>query len=370
MPPKKNLSPAMERVNNWVAEHLSSIKYIEKIFFVDHMRTMIQAGLSLVEALNILEKETENRKFKNIIIEIRSEIEQGKNLSEVLEKHPKAFPPIYVKMVASGEVAGQLEQSLEQIVIQMRKQHDLISSIRGAMVYPAVIILALVSVAILMVTVVLPKLLEIFKDFDAELPLATKLLIAITDFMSDPFNLTLIFGGLVLFIILFVTGLKKSPRFRSGIHNMNLHLPIFGKVIKKINLARFSMTLSSLLHSTVPIISAIDITGDTCSNLKFREALHSAKPKLETGAQLSEVLQEHPKLFPPMVSEMILVGERTGEIGHMLEQISDFFAKEVDRTMKNFTTIIEPIIILVLGVAVAGMALAVMMPMYSLVQNF
>lgn len=367
---KKELSPGMEKINNWVSEHLTSIKYVEKIFFVDHLKIMIQAGLSLVEALSILEKETENRKFRNIIVKIKRDVEQGQSLSEVLEKYPKAFPPIYVKMVAAGEIGGKLEQSLEQIVIQMRKQHQLISSIRGAMIYPAVILFALLSVAVLMVTVVLPKLMTIFKDFDAELPLATRILISITDFMSNPLNLSIISAVLLVLIISFVMLLKKSHGFRRGVHNFNLHLFIFGPVIKKINLARFSMTLSSLLQSTVPIITAIEITGDTCSNIKYKESLYSCKARLEKGTQLSEILQEYPTLYPPMVSEMIMVGERTGETGHMLEQISDFYATEVDRTMKNFTTIIEPVIILVLGAAVAGMAVAVMMPMYSLVQNF
>ncbi|PIR03697.1 MAG: hypothetical protein COV59_04470 [Candidatus Magasanikbacteria bacterium CG11_big_fil_rev_8_21_14_0_20_39_34] len=367
---KKELSPQMQKVNNWLTTHFGRISYVEKIFFVDHMRTMIHAGLSLVEAIDILEKETENKKFKMIIASIKSEVEQGQTFSDVLARYPKAFPIIYVKMVAAGEIAGKLEESLEQIVVQMQKNHDLISSIRGAMIYPAVIITAMIGVATLMVTVILPKLLVIFKDFDTELPLATKVLIVITDFASNPFNLTVIVISLICFTTLYIYLLRKVYGFKRFIHNVNLHLPIFGKVIKQINLARFSLTLSSLLKSTVPIMTAVDITADTCSNVLYKDSLHRASETIQQGTPLSEILSEYNKLFPPMVTEMIMVGERTGEIGHMLNELSDFFAKAVDKTMKNFTTIIEPVIILVLGVAVAGMAVAVIMPMYSLVQNF
>jgi len=364
---EKKLSAFEEKLNDWFAK-ITRISFVEKIFFVDHLRTMIHASLSLVEALEILGKEMESRKFKNIISEVKNEVEKGRQLSEVLGDYPKVFPPIYVKMIASGELSGKLDESLEQIVIQMKKTQELRSSIRGAMIYPAVIIIAIVGVAIFMMTAVLPKMLSLFSEFDADLPLATKILIKTTNFFSQPLNLVLLFGLIATAIGLFILALKKSPGFRKGVHTINLNLPIIGPVIKQINLAQFSLTLSSLLKSTIPIIEAMDITAETCSNLHYQISLHKIAVEIKSGRPLSELLAEYDKLYPPMVTEMIMVGERSGEVDRLLNELSGFYGSEVDKTMKNFAQIIEPIIIIVLGIAVAGIAVAIIMPMYTLVE--
>ncbi len=370
MKKEKQLSPLEQKINNWVTDHLTRIPLIQKIFFLEHLHTMIHAGLSLVESLDTLGKEIENKKLQKIIIEIKTDIEKGQPLAEVLARYPKAFPPIYVKMIEAGEVAGKMEESLKQVVDQMQKNEKLISTIRGALIYPAVIVVAMVAIGIMMVTVVLPKLTVLFEEFDAELPLATKILIVITDFASQPVNMVIVLISLIAIIFLFIFSLKKYPKFRRTIHNLNLHLPILGMVIKKINLARFSLTLSSLLKSTIPIVQAVEITSQTCGNVLYRDYLKLTSEKIKTGVPLSEILGENHYLFPPMVTEMIMVGERTGEVNQLLDELANFYGNEVDRTMKNFATIIEPIIILALGLAVAGIAVAVIMPMYSLVQNF
>lgn len=370
MKKERKMSSLEQKLNAWKTHYLTGIPFVQKIFFVDHMRTMVHAGLSLTESLDVLHKEIENKKLAQIIGEIKLGVEKGRQLSEVLAEHPKAFPPIYVKMIASGEVSGKLEESLEQVATQMQKSQELTSSIRGAMIYPAVILVAMGGIGIMMVTVVLPKLMTLFEEFHAELPLATRILIAITNFMSNPIKLTLLVAILTGLIISFIMGLKKSPKFKHGVHAVNLRLPIIGKVMKKINLARFSLTLSSLLKSTIPIVEATDITAETCGNVLYRDALHEAAEKIKTGAPLSEILSGYHKLFPPMVTEMIMVGERSGEIDQLLQELANFYSKEVDKTMKNFSQIIEPVIILVLGIAVAGMAVAVIMPMYTLVQTF
>lgn len=372
MPEKKvrQLSPFEVKLNNWVSMHLTRIPFVQKIFFIDHLKTMIKAGLSIVEALEVLGKEIENKKLAQIVGEIKKGIEEGQQLSEVLAKHPTIFPPIYVKMMHSGEISGRLEESLEQIVTQMKKTQELTSSIRGAMIYPCVILVAMGGIGIMMVVYVLPKLMTIFAEFDAELPLATKILIAITNFMSKPLNLILIVVLVVGIIISFVMSLKKFPKFKATIHNINIHLPIVGPIIKKINLARFSLTLSSLLKSAIPIVDAVDITADTCGNQIYRDFLHKTSERVKSGTPLSEILSEQNVLFPPMVTEMIMVGERSGEVDQLLNELSNFYSNEVDKTMKNFTIVIEPVIILLLGIAVAGIAVAVIMPMYSLTQNF
>jgi type IV pilus assembly protein PilC len=366
----RQLSPFEQKLNDWVSSHLTKVKVMDKIFFLDHLRTMIHAGLSLVEGLTVLSKEVENKLLRKIVFEIRTEVEKGKQLSEVLTNYPKIFPPMYVKMISAGEIAGKLEESLEQIVTQMKKNYELTSSIKGAMIYPAVIVSAISIVGLIMVTVVLPKITALFDTFDAELPLPTKILIAVTDFMSKPLNLILLGIICVILIVGYVSALRKSLEFRNLVHALNLKLPIAGKVIKQINLARFSLTLSSLLKSTLPIVDAIDITSETCSNLKYKNALHDATEQITKGVPLSEILSTHTNLFPPMVTEMIMVGEKTGEIDRLLEELSEFYTHEVDKTMKNFSTIIEPAIIILLGLAVAGIAVAVIQPMYSLMDSF
>ncbi len=360
----------LHKANIFLAKNFTGISFVEKTFFVDHLRTMVRAGLSIIESLDILSKEIANKKFRLIIQDIKSELESGNQLSETLAKFPKVFPRIYVKMIASGEVSGKLEEALEQVTIQMKKTHELTSSIRGAMIYPSVIITTMVGIGMVMATMVLPKLIELFEGIDAELPLATQILIKVTNFISRPLNLIIILTSVALFIITFVFLLKKSARFKHMVHNFNLRLHIFGQVIKKINLARFSLTLSSLLKSTIPIIDALEITAHTCGNVLYKQAILKTAKRVKTGAELSETLAKYDKLFPPMITEMIMVGERSGEVDRLLVELADFYNTEVDKTLKNFTTIIEPVIIITIGLAVAGLAVAVIMPMYSLVQNF
>lgn len=353
-----------------IIKYLNRITLFQKMLFLDHLRIMIKGGLSIIEALGVLGRETTNAKFKAAIEEVKKDVEQGEPLSVALSRHPKIFSPMYVRMIEAGETAGQLESSLEQAVIQMRKAYELTSSIKGAMIYPGVILTAMVGIGIMMVTVVLPQLTALFKEMDAELPLATRILISISDVASQP----VMMAGILVLIAFCIGGyislLKRVPSFRANIHSLTLHLPIAGNIIKQINLARFSLTLSSLLKSTIPVVDAVNITADTCSNVQYQTALHEASELVKRGTPLSEILQKFPNLFPPMVVEMILVGEQSGDVEALLTELANFYNDEVNKTMKNFTTIIEPVIIITIGIAVAGMAVAVIMPMFSLAQQF
>ena len=287
---KRELSAFEIKANDWVAKHLTRISFTEKMFFVDHLKVMIHAGLSLVESLEILSKETGNKALKMVIGKITVEVNEGKQLSEVLFKHPKVFPPIYVKMIEAGEIGGKLEESLTQVALQMKKTHNLQSSIRGAMIYPCVILLVMTGIGVLMTTVILPKLLTIFDEFDSELPLATRILMVVTNFMSNPVNLTLLATSIIAFVVGFVFLMRHAPRFRIFIHGMLLHLPIVGSVIRKVNLARFSLTLSSLMKSAIPIVNAVAITAETCGNVRYRMSLMKSSKQIETGVPLSDTL--------------------------------------------------------------------------------
>ncbi|TAN34164.1 type II secretion system F family protein [Patescibacteria group bacterium] len=363
---KKELSSFEEKLNRWVASHLSRVPTMQKVLFVSHLKTMTKAGLSLIDSLKTLEQEIENKKLKKIVGEIACGVEAGKQLSEVLAEYSKVFPSIYVSMIAAGEKAGKLEHALEQVSLQMKKNHELIARVRGAMIYPAIIVLAMAGIATEVVVFILPKLMTMFKEMDAELPLATRALIGLTDAVAR-YGLWMALG-LAAFIVLAAWAVKK-PRVKKVVHTVNLKLPIAGKIIKKINLARFTMTMSSLLESTIPIIEAARITADVLGNVIYKRSLMDVSEALKKGETLSEILARYPDIFPPMVTEMITVGEKSGKTEEMLSELSDYYSNEVDVTMKNFTTIIEPAIILVLGLAVAGIAVAVIMPMYSLTQN-
>ena len=363
---ERKLSSFEIKLNAFVSDHLSRVPIMQKILFVSHLKTMVKAGLSLIDALKILSEEIENKKLKMVIGEIRDGVEKGLQLSEVLAKYPKIFPSIYVSMISAGETAGKMETALEQVSIQMKKSHELSSRIKGAMMYPAVIVVAMIGISIEVVVFILPKLLVMFKDFGAQLPLPTRILIFITDFTT---NYGLWMLAVIILLVIMAIWLIKKPKVKRVVHAFNLKLPIIGVIIKKINLARFTLTLSSLLESTIPIIDATRISSEVLGNVIYKESLISVSESLKKGEALSEILRRFPNIFPPMVTEMIMVGERSGKTEDMLRELAEFYGNEVDTTMRNFTTIIEPIIILALGLAVAGIAVAVIMPMYSLSQN-
>lgn len=363
--PKLEKKPSA--LDAWINEHLTRIPFVQKMVFVHNLFIMTKAGLSIVDSLRILGAQAESRKLQTTIQAVKAQVEKGSQLSEVLAQFPKLFPAIYVNMIAAGEASGKMEKSLEQVANQMKKSHELTSRIRGALIYPAVILVAMGGIGIEMVVFVLPKIIVLFEDFKAELPLATRILIATVKFVGN-YGIFVVIGAVGF--VSFITWLLRKPRIRRAVHAFYLHLPIFGSIVKKISVARFTLTLSSLLQSAIPIIEAVRITATVQTNIIYREALLAVAEVLKKGDALSDSLARTPKLFPPMVTQMTMVGEQTGEVDNMLKELADFYADEVDATMKNFSTIIEPVIILGLGLAVAGVAVAVIMPIYSLAQSF
>ncbi len=362
----KQLSPFEQKLNDFVSRIIHRVPIVQKILFVSHLKTMVKAGLSLIEALRILSEEIENETLKKVIGEVKEGVEKGQQFSEVLARFPHVFPSIYVSMIAAGETAGKMETALGQVSTQMKKNHELTSRIKGALMYPAVIVVAMIGISIEVVVFILPKLLTMFEEFDAELPLPTRILIGITTFTQN-YGIWMAIGFIILVIIAFQ--LIKKVKVKRVLHAINLRLPIVGMVIKKINLARFTLTMSSLLESTIPIIDATRISSEVLGNVVYKDKLLIVSESLKKGESLSEILRRFPNIFPPMVTEMIMVGEKSGKSEAMLRELAEYYGNEVDTTMRNFTTIIEPIIILVMGLAVAGIAVAIIMPLYSLSQN-
>lgn len=357
--PKKNI---LEKINLWL-EKFATIPISEKLFFVQYLGIMLKAGISLSAALQTLAKQTTNKKFSKIINDVSRKVEKGVSFTESLRPYEKIFGELFVNMIESGEISGKLEEVLKKLYVQFKKNHELISKVKGALTYPIVILFAMSGIGIFMMMAVVPKITAMFKDFNAELPLPTQLLIKFSNSLSAHGLFYLI--ATVILILTFIR-LIKTVKGKHIFHALLLRLPIFGPIIKKINLARFARTISSLLKTDIMIIKSFQITAQTLGNIHYREALLGMSDKIKKGGTINEVVAGYPKLFPPVVVQMISVGEETGELDYVLEELAEFYEGEIDQTMNNLPAIIEPILILTLGLVVGAMAVAVIMPMYAL----
>ncbi|MBI4093033.1 MAG: type II secretion system F family protein [Candidatus Kerfeldbacteria bacterium] len=347
-------------------DRFQSVPIVQKMFFTQYLEVMIRAGFSISRALQTLADQTSSRYFRRVILEIRGDVESGMSLSKSLAKHPRVFNEMYVNMISAGETSGKLDEVLNRLSIKMKKDHSLVGKIKGALTYPIIIVTVMLAIAILMTVVVIPKLTEVFKEANATLPFATKVLIAVSNF--------LIHNGLLVTVvaIAFISIWLRIIRSRKGKRMFDaavLRIPILGPIVKKISLARFSRSLSSLLETNIPIIEAFAIIGRTMGNTFYREALHNAGINLKTGSTIAKSLRQYPRLFPPLVTQMIAVGEESGSLDSISGDLAGFYEDEVDQTMSNLSTIIEPVLMLLLGVGVAGIAVAVILPIYSLSQQ-
>lgn len=338
----------------------------EKIFFVQQIGIMIQTGISLAVALKTLASQTKNKKFKAILTDLQLTVERGSLLSSGLEKYKKVFGDLFVNMIQAGEQSGKLEEVLKQLFIQMKKDYDIVSNVRSAMIYPCIVMTAMVGVGIMVIVYVIPNLTSIFKETGAKLPFATRALIAISG-LTITYGLY-IFIAFIACVILFIR-VKSTLKGRYILHSILLKIPIAGGIIQKINLARFCRTLSSLLKTDIAIIKSFEITARVLGNELYRRALLDGKEKIKKGKNVHDSLEPYSRLFPPVIMQMISVGEETGNLDVILEQSAVFLEDEVGQTMKNLPSIIEPVLILILGVGVAAMAVAIIMPMYSLSQQ-
>jgi len=357
--------PSFLKKINLSLENLRGIPSSEKLFFVQYLGVMIKAGLSLSPSLKTLAKQTKNKNFKRILLSVQQNIEIGESFSYSLSQHPKVFKELFVNMIEAGETSGNLEKVLSQLHIQMKKDHDLISKIKGALIYPIIVIIAMIGIGTAMIVFVIPKISEVYKEVNATLPLATRALISLSDFVV---NNGLMAGTATVILIILIIKIINTPKGKYQFDKLLLKLPIIATIIKKINLARFARTLGSLLKTDIPIIKSFQITSKVLGNSLYREAVKTTTQDLEKGVSIEETLKKFSHLFPPTVIQMIATGEQSGTTDEMLENLANFYEEEVNRTMENLPSVIEPILIIVLGVAVAAMAIAIIMPMYSLTQ--
>ncbi len=352
----------MDKVNNFLLI-FSWVPLKEKLFFVQYLGIMLKSGISLAGGLKTLSAQTPNKRFAKIIGEIADSVEKGVSFTESLKPHQKIFGELFVNMIEAGEVSGKLENVLIQLYTQLKKQHELVSKVKGAMTYPAVIIVAMVGIGTFMMVKIVPQMVGMLKEFNAELPLATRILIAVSDAIV---NNGLMVAGILVVSILVIIQIMRTYRGRYYWQTIVLHMPIISPIVKKVNLAKFSRTISTLLKTDIMIIKTFQITANVLGNLHYRKAVNEMSEKIQKGSQINEVVSAYPKLFPPVVNQIISVGEQTGELDNILGELAEFYEGEVDKIMDNLPSIIEPLLILILGCAVGGMAVAIIMPMYSL----
>jgi len=345
---------------------LSRVDLRQKILFARNLATMIQAGLPLSRALQIFLKQTQNPKFRQVLTSLVEDINKGTSLSDAMVKYPDIFEAVFVSMVRAGEESGGLVDALNVVGGQMEKTYTLKKKVKGAMMYPAMVMLVMVIVGVLMMIYVVPGLAASFKEAGAELPPLTKIVMAISDFLQNDSLLaglgTVIFVGLVWWW----KGTKSGNR---TIAWSVTRAPVFGKLAKEFNSAIITRTLSSLISAGVDIVHAIEITTDVTSNIFYKETLNTAKSDVQKGVPLSSVFIAHPELYPIMVGDMMEVGEETGQLSGMLLKIASFYEEEVDQATEDMSKLIEPLLMALIAVFVGIFAVAMITPMYSLMQT-
>ncbi|MBI4363659.1 MAG: type II secretion system F family protein [Candidatus Doudnabacteria bacterium] len=349
-----------------IAEYFTRIKLLDKISFIKNLSVMLKAGLPVSKSLKILVEQTPNKKLSKIIADISRQVEGGHTLADSMARYPRVFSPIFVSMVRVGEVSGNLEQNLNYLADQMQRDYDLISKARGALTYPIIVLIALAIVGFLMFTFVLPKLTSTFKDFKVELPLMTRVVIGVVDVFAS-------WGILILaFMIAVVFGFfywRKTASGKTVIHKAVLFIPIAAGIVTKINQARFVRVLSSLTKSGMPIVEALEVSSNVVGNVYYQRVIANAASKVKVGSPLATAFKKEPRLFSNLVVQMMEVGEESGTTEVVLAEVANFYEAEIDQTMKNLSSILEPVIMMVIGAVVGLLAVALITPIYNITQN-
>lgn len=339
-----------------------SVKTQDVVIFTRQLTTMIDAGMPLVQILDILASQSDNKTFGAQIREVKESVEAGSTLSDALRKFPKSFDELYVNMVQAGEVGGILDTILGRLSIYMEKMMSLKRKIKGAMIYPITIISVAVIVTLILLVFVIPVFAELFASFDKALPLPTQIVINISNFVIGTLHwLTL---GAVLTVVA-IRQTYQTERGRLGIDRLLLRLPIIGDLIRKASIARFSRTLGTLVASGVPILDSLTITARTAGNKVVERAGFMIRESISQGRTMLEPLMAS-GVFPPMVCQMIGAGEMTGAIDQMLQKIADFYEEEVDVAVNNLTALMEPLVIVVLGTIIGGLVVSMYLPIFQL----
>ncbi len=347
-------------------DRFKTVPLKEKMIFARNLAVMIASGLTISRAVNNLMSQTKNRNFQKILNSVYEELQEGKTLSEGLAKYPTVFSELFVNMVKVGETGGNLEEILKILAVQLEKEHELLSKVRGAMIYPAVIIVAMIGIAILMLTYILPKITSAFADMDVVLPASTRFIIGLSDFLKG--------HGILVALAFMLTAVFSKVFFQTAsgkktLSFFTIHLPLIKNIVMKVNCARFSRIFSSLLHSGIPVTDALKIVSHTLTNYYYKKAVENGIEQVKKGISLSVIIGNHKKIFPVLVPQMLEVGEETGKTEEVLLKLAEFYEEEVYQITKNMSSVIEPVLMLLIGGAVGFFAVSMLQPMYSLMEN-
>lgn len=336
------------------------------MFLAYYLSLMLKTGVSITKGINLLAEQSKNKMLKKILLEILNDINSGTNISDAMAKYPHVFDDLFVNMVKAGESAGNLEEVLETIAEELKKTSEFRSKIKGAITYPIIIVSIMILVTVFIVFFVFPKILKVYESLKVKTPTTTKILISVIHFTTN--NITYILGGL-FFIILFIFIWAKTKSGKRFFDWLWLKLPIIKDLTQKINTVQFIRTFSSLLNSGIPTPKALEITSKTISSTYYSESLIIMSSKIIEGKQLSEAIRQFKNLYPPIIEQVISVGEETGQISNIFKQLSGFLEKEIDNFLNNFSKLVEPVLMIVLGVIVGFIALATIQLIYASVQT-
>jgi type IV pilus assembly protein PilC len=342
----------------------SKVKQHDKIIFARNLAAMIEAGLPVTRALAVMEKQAKQRALKTTLKDLIDDVTKGKSLSESMKSKAATFSPLMISMVKAGEESGNLAGSLKVVALQMDKAYTLAKKVRGALMYPAVIVVIMIGIATLLLIFMVPTLTATFKGLGIELPVATRAVIAVSDFLREQWYIAL--AGLVGLIVSFV-GFWKSAPGKRFFDSVFLRIPLIGGIVKEVNAARTTRTLSSLLSSGVDVVVALGVTADVLQNGYYKTVVSEAQQAIQKGDPMSMVFIKHERLYPIFVGEMMSVGEETGKMADMLLGVAEFYEQEVDQKTKDMSTLIEPFLMVLMGIAVGFFAISMLAPTYSLV---
>jgi len=343
----------------------SGVPQGEVVAFTRQFSTMISAGLPISRALDVLSNQASNKNMGKVIIDVLRDIEGGSSLSMALSRNPQAFPPTYQALVRAGEASGKLDEILKRLATTMEKQRELNSKFKGAMIYPSIVFLAMIGVFVLMMVFVIPKLADMYKSLNVELPATTQAMIALSDFMVN---------NMIVLAILAIGGffgLRSFLKTESGqevISNILFNIPVFGKINRQKELTDFTRTLSLLIASAIPIVEALNIVAGVMRNRAFRDAAFEAATAVEKGNALSEYVRSNP-IFPPLLSQMTNVGEETGQLDEVLDRVADYLEGEVDHSVKGLSAALEPVILIMLGSMVGFLIVSIITPIYKITSS-
>lgn len=339
------------------------VKINDLVVFTRQFAVMVDAGLPLVQCLQILSEQQDNITFKNTLRAVRSDVESGLTFADSLAKHPKVFDDLFVNLVAAGEVGGILDTILNRLAVQLEKQEKLRKQLKGAMVYPATVSVIAIACIVLLLVKVIPVFEQMFADFGGTLPGPTQSVINLSNFLQAYIHYMI--GGVTAVVVSYTQARSRSLAFRYQTDNIMLNMPIFGNIIKKVAVARFTRTLGTMISSGVPILDGLDIVAKTAGNMIIEEELQGTRQAISEGKTIAEPLQGS-KVFPGMMVQMVAVGEETGSMEAMLTKIADFYDEEVDAAVAGLTAMLEPIMMVFMGGSIGTILIAMYLPIFTI----